>query len=98
MGFDCLNFDFKKDDWNEFFYNRSMWSKSDEHYKYYYDLPLKVKLVGENIILRYPGSDTILKTDFDNLMETLEPGRFEILIHKKQAMEYKLKEAQSDFE
>ena len=98
MGFDCLDFDFKKDDWNELFYNSSIWSNTDKHHKYYYDVTLKVKLVGDNIVLRYPGSDTVLKTDFDNLVDVIDTSRFETLIHKKQAMEDKLKEAQSDFE
>ena len=98
MGFDCLDFDFKKDDWNELFYNTSVWSNTNKKNKYYYDVTLKVKLVGNDICIRYPGSNIILKTDFDNLIDAIDIGRFETLIHKKQAMEDKLKEAQSDFE
>jgi hypothetical protein len=98
LGFDCLDLDFKKDDWNELFYNCSLWSKTDKQNKYYYDVTLKVKLLGNDICVRYPGSDKILKTDFDNLIDAIDTSRFETLIHKKQAMEDKIKEAQSDFE
>lgn len=98
IGFDCLDLDFKKDEWNELFYNTSIWSNTVLKHKYYYDVTLKVKLLGNDIYVRYPGSDTILKTDFDNLIYAIDTGRFETLIHKKQAMEDKLKEVQSDFE